>query len=162
MSDDEFEARWAEIAADLSDIDPVTPDEDAASSPAGSSSPSSPFPEPSRPPSSDSAAAGPRDWRPDEESDDEDQDDLDAVYEEVAAVARASRKQAPPSSRHSTRLWVACVLAIVVSLLMAFNVLPGGGMVAGVLGLVGFVCGALAAFASSTRGNNPYDDGARL
>lgn len=150
MQDDEFERRWSEIAEDLSDLTPapkdsVPPDENVRES---------------EPEASTGAVSGPRDWTtPEEEQDD---DDMDAVFEEVAAIARASKRQAPASSPHSIRLWIACVASIVISVLMAFSLLPGGGIVAGIFGIAGFVCGAFAAFATSSSGQDPFDDGARL
>ncbi|MGO1591761.1 MAG: hypothetical protein ACTHW1_08810 [Ancrocorticia sp.] len=134
MKDEEFERRWAEIAEDLSDLEPASQDPDSASS-------------------------GPRDWIPAPE---EDEDDLDEVFEQVAAIARASKKQPPASSRHSLTLWAVCAIALLLSVFMAFSLIPGGGIVAGVLGIGGFVSGALAAFATSSHGGDPFDDGARL
>ncbi|PWF24536.1 hypothetical protein DD236_10910 [Ancrocorticia populi] len=148
MQDEEFERRWAEIAEDLSDLEPAP--EDLTE------------PESEDPDSRQSSGFGPRDWAPSEEEEEDEEDELDAVFDEVAAVARASKKQAPPSSRHSALLWIICAVALSISVLMAFSVIPGGGVVAGVLGIVGFIWGALAAFGTSSHGRDPFDDGARL
>lgn len=174
MPDDEFAARWAEITADLSDLDGMdtgSPDEIGSHSSStetprsgrsshlgGLSKDSEPLAD-DEPSTGLSAASGPRDWTPTSEEADDFFD-----YDDALDILNPSTGPSTKGSRHSAALWVTAVGAIVVSLLMVFSVLPGGGVLGGALGLLGFACGAIAAFASSPHEGDidPFDDGARV
>lgn len=190
MPESEFAARWAEIAADLSDLDDFDP---RAENEAGSHSPRTGAPgnghsshhtrltrgndplasgdvtgrfdggvpsgfdgDVTSPPSH-----GPRDWTPSEEEI-EDQEFFD--YQDATDILNPTTGTSSAGSRYSAAAWVAAVAAMFVSVLMVFSVIPGGGVLAGALGFIGFGCGAFAAFASSPHQEDidPFDDGARL
>ncbi|MFT0847966.1 hypothetical protein VR010_09440 [Actinomycetaceae bacterium L2_0104] len=180
IPEDEFAARWAEITANLSDLDeldssvsntdnPHSPRPDAPTT--GRSSHSSLLSPDSESladtvPDDDagtvsSRASGPRDWTPSEE---EFEEGADLDFEDALDILNPSEGPSSIGSSHSGMLWMIAGGAILVSLLMAFSVLPGGGVFAGALGLVGFGCGAFAAFASAPHQEDidPFDDGARL
>ena len=181
IPEDEFAARWAEITANLSDLDELD------SSVSNKDNPHSPRPEasangrsshssllsPDTEPLADSVAdeeaepaasraSGPRDWTPSAEQESGEEANLD--FEDALDVLNPSTGPSSVGSAHSGMLWLIAGGAILVSLLMVFSVLPGGGVFAGALGLVGFGCGAFAAFASAPHQEDidPFDDGARL
>ncbi len=181
IPEDEFAARWAEIAADLSDlddIDPSTSNETAVNSPRtdapedGHSShrtllsrdndPLSDDEFEGEPAPSDSHASGPRDWTPAEEDGPQEDGFLD--YQDAIDVLNPVTGPSSAGSPNSAMLWLLAGGFILVSLLMVFSVIPGGGVFGGALGFVGFGCGAFAAFASSPHEEDvdPFDDGARL
>ncbi|MCF2706485.1 hypothetical protein I6E29_04295 [Arcanobacterium haemolyticum] len=97
--------------------------------------------------------SGPRDWTPAPD---------DEPFDPSSIVAESG--PTPPVHPASRALWLVAGISLILALLMAFSILPGGGVGAGVFGVLTFGCGAGAAFASSPRmsDSDPYDDGARV
>ncbi len=193
IPDEEFEQRWNEIAADLSDLETLDPEESGTTSRSSvnkiaderrftsRSSLLSPDPEPweDAPSSRDSSfdddarvvrsssgptSSGPRDWTPAEESDEDSGAGSFLDFPDAVGILNAGRDEPPASSPYFRVLWAVAGVAIVASIVMAFGWVPGGGFLAGALGLAGFGCGAFAAFASAPRAEDvdPFDDGARV
>lgn len=187
IPDEEFEQRWSEIAADLSELETLDPEKiggnarESASKPADErrssrrrsrlSRDADPLEDTSG--SRDSlfdddatalsaSSSGPRDWTPAED------DVLDAEglldFQDAVGLLGAGSDEPPASSPHFRALWIVAGIAIIASIVMAFGWVPGGGFLAGGLGLAGFGCGAFAAFASAPRAEDvdPFDDGARV
>ncbi|MFT3942901.1 MAG: hypothetical protein QM705_03645 [Ancrocorticia sp.] len=180
IPDEEFEQRWNEIAADLSDLETLDPEGSGATSRSSvskiaderrftaRSSLLSPDPEPleDTPSSRDSsfdddargvrsssgpASSGPRDWTPAEESDEGSGAASFLDFPDAVGILGSGAEEPPASSPYFRVLWIVAVVAIIASIVMAFGWLPGGGFLAGALGFAGFGCGAFAAFASAPR-----------
>lgn len=185
IPDEEFEQRWNEIAADLSDLETLDPEGSGNTSRSSVSkiaderhgSPRSSLLSPDVEPLEDTpgpgnssfdddatalrSSSGPRDWTPAEE-------DLGAEnfmdFQDAVGILNTGTDEPPASSPYFRVLWIVAGVAIVASIVMAFGWVPGGGFLAGALGLAGFGCGAFAAFASAPRAEDvdPFDDGARV
>ncbi len=187
IPDEEFEQRWNEIAADLSDLETLDPESPGGISPTSvskvaderRSSRRSSLLSPDLDPLEDTPGArdslfddggaspssppsGPRDWTPAEDEELDTEDVLD--FQDAVGILGTGTDEPPASSPHFRMLWIVAGVAIVASVVMAFGWVPGGGFLAGALGLAGFACGAFAAFASAPHAEDvdPFDDGARV
>lgn len=146
-SNEDFERKWREIAKELEDIPtPSTPLPPPTSS-------SQPTPTPHT-----AASGGPRDWVP--ASDDEVEEllaaDDDLSYREVADA------ELTVTNPLRTIAWLAALFVTLLGIAVGIGIIPGSGTLAGALILVGFLCGAAAAFMSARHEDNPFDDGARI
>lgn len=133
--DQNFEQTWAQYAEEIEGLEPA----ESALAPAESA-----------------PLAGPRDWTPADESDLDDDPDS-KFYADLTQ---------PVGTSHDgvVFLWAGSIVALVLAILMAFSVIPGGGIGAGIAGSLTFVFAAIAAFLSSPHSDSvdPFDDGARV
>lgn len=105
--------------------------------------------------------AGPRDWSAPEEEGLEVEDGVDAV--ELGTLMPID-EEVPEGHPMSRFLWLSAGLLLLMGVLAAFGLAPGGTPLAFAWGAAGFVCAGVAAFLTSPRSEDidPFDDGARL
>ena len=105
--------------------------------------------------------AGPRDWSAPEEERLEVEDGVDVV--ELGTLMPID-EEVPEGHPMSRFLWLSAGLLLLMGVLAAFDLAPGGTPLAFAWGAAGFVCAGVAAFLTSPRSEaiDPFDDGARL
>ena len=105
--------------------------------------------------------AGPRDWSAPEEEGLEVEDGVDVV--ELGTLMPID-EEVPEGHPMSRFLWLSAGLLLLMGVLAAFDLAPGGTPLAFAWGAAGFVCAGVAAFLTSPRSEDidPFDDGARL
>ncbi len=105
--------------------------------------------------------AGPRDWSAPEEERLEVEDGVDVV--ELGTLMPID-EEVPEGHPMSRFLWLSAGLLLLMGVLAAFGLAPGGTPLAFAWGAAGFVCAGVAAFLTSPRSEDidPFDDGARL
>lgn len=105
--------------------------------------------------------AGPRDWSAPEEEGLEVEDGVDVV--ELGTLMPID-EEVPEGHPMSRFLWLSAGLLLLMGVLAAFGLAPGGTPLAFAWGAAGFVCAGVAAFLTSPRSEDidPFDDGARL
>lgn len=183
---DDFEERWEEIVAGLEDFDAELEDLDGdLGLPGGSEDgfddgldgaragrfggtftdrfcddvdSDAPFEEPEV---VANLRAGPRDWSAPEEEGLDVEDGVDVV--ELGTLMPID-EEVPEGHPMSRFLWLSAGLLLLMGVLAAFDLAPGGTPLAFAWGAAGFVCAGVAAFLTSPRSEDidPFDDGARL
>lgn len=105
--------------------------------------------------------AGPRDWSAPEEGGLDVEDGVDVV--ELGTLMPID-EEVPEGHPMSRFLWLSAGLLLLMGVLAAFDLAPGGTPLAFAWGAAGFVCAGVAAFLTSPRSEDidPFDDGARL
>ena len=105
--------------------------------------------------------AGPRDWSAPEEEGLDVEDGVDVV--ELGTLMPID-EEVPEGHPMSRFLWLSAGLLLLMGVLAAFDLAPGGTPLAFAWGAAGFVCAGVAAFLTSPRSDDidPFDDGARL
>ena len=105
--------------------------------------------------------AGPRDWSAPEEEGLEVEDGVDVV--ELGTLVPID-EEVPEGHPMSRFLWLSAGLLLLMGVLAAFDLAPGGTPLAFAWGAAGFVCAGVGAFLTSPRSEDidPFDDGARL
>ena len=105
--------------------------------------------------------AGPRDWSAPEDEGLDVEDGVDVV--ELGALMPID-EEVPEGHPMSRFLWLSAGLLLLMGVLAAFDLAPGGTPLAFAWGAAGFVCAGVAAFLTSPRSEDidPFDDGARL
>ena len=105
--------------------------------------------------------AGPRDWSAPEEEGLDVEDGVDVV--ELGTLMPID-EEVPEGHPMSRFLWLSAGLLLLMGVLAAFDLAPGGTPLAFAWGAAGFVCAGVAAFLTSPRSEDidPFDDGARL
>lgn len=157
---DDLDKRWEDIVAELSDIvDPGEPFAlDGFEGEPSEELALNGFEEPEV---VADLHMGPRDWRAPDDEDPDFEDGLDVV--ELGTLMPID-DDVPHGHPLSKLLWVATAALLVMGVLAAFDVAPGGTALAFAWGAAGFVCAGTAAFLASPRSEDtdPFDDGARL
>ena len=105
--------------------------------------------------------AGPRDWSAPEEGGLDVEDGVDVV--ELGTLMPID-EEVPEGHPMSRFLWLSAGLLLLMGVLAAFDLAPGGTPLAFAWGAAGFVCAGVGAFLTSPRSEDidPFDDGARL
>ncbi len=105
--------------------------------------------------------AGPRDWSAPEDEGLDVEDGVDVV--ELGALMPID-EEVPEGHPMSRFLWLSAGLLLLMGVLAAFDLAPGGTPLAFAWGAAGFVCAGVAAFLTSPRSEDidPFDDGAWL
>ncbi len=146
-SNEDFEREWREIARGLADIE----------------EPTEPIAPPSREPRRyerpfGGHGRGPRDWNP--ASDDEVEPSL--AEDDDLSYRRASGTELAVAHPSRAVAWLGAFVLMLAGIGVGAGIVPAPPVVAGALLCAGFAVAALAAFLSARKGDDPFDDGARL